>query len=112
MQKAIEIKGEDYFYPVDEDACLYAIDGKPSCIVGYAINILDPDAFANLASVEEEYGTENAESLTDAPLGGKVRYLPGDFWDDDAAYFASVVQSNQDRGIQWGLALAYGEDRA
>lgn len=112
LRKAVKLKGEDYVYPEEEkfmSSCRYATDeGKPSCIVGHVVNILDPEAFAHLAAVEAEQGTTAAEDLTHS--GYDDSYLPVDFWDRDTARVLGIAQAQQDIGSKWGDALGTAED--
>lgn len=99
-------KGENYIY--ERQLCRYADkNGKPSCFVGHVVYILDPEAFAQLAKHEDEYGTESVKFLM-----GDDDYLPVRFWSHQAAEFLSVVQDRQDGRATYGEALAYAEDRA
>lgn len=105
-REALAEKGEDYIYLKRE--CVYAEDGVPSCFVGHVVYILDPEAFAQLAEREDEYGTESVKFL----MGSDDDYLPLYFWTADAADLLAIVQDGQDRRKTWGDALAYAEDQA
>lgn len=127
-RKIVAEKGPDYVYPRNSinggggygtnTGPVYAEDGKPSCLVGHVVHALDPEAFAHLASVEEAYGTEAAESLTyhgfdsDAEDESNYHYLPEDFWDVEAETLMNSAQTSQDVGNPWGVALAQAEDEA
>lgn len=114
LRKAVELKGEDYTYPDNEMAdgtCRYATaESTPSCIVGHVVHILDPEAFAQLARVEGEHGTDAASSLAWRPIDGGEGYLAPGFWSDRAAGFLQAAQNMQDGGFTWGDALAHAED--
>lgn len=98
-------KGEGYVY--EKFSCSYADNGEPSCFVGHVVYILDKEAFARLAKVEEELGTESVKYL----MGGDD-YLPVGFWTTAASDFLAIVQDQQDGRETYGYALATAEDKA
>ena len=111
FQNAVDLKGEDYVYRPFKVAsgsieCVYAKDGEPSCIVGYAINELDPEAFKKVAEWEKTvhedsnvspWGSSDVDAVAAA---GLVEFEP------DALELAEKVQYMQDRSEPWGDALA------
>lgn len=108
MRKVVERMGSEYVYPENEKRngmCMYSHDGRPSCIVGYVINELDPAAFQQLAEAEQiARSGKEAEDLVYA------LWLDADFWDRSGERVASDAQLAQDRGAPWGTALAVAED--
>lgn len=103
LVKAIAEKGEDYLYEkyVDENGysmCKYVVqdakgDDCPSCIVGYAINCIDPALFAILAVEEAENGGMSALEIHAV-----------DF-ESSAKWALQAAQTVQDGCGTWGEAL-------
>lgn len=59
IEKVVAERGGDYVYDSGrgDSGCFYSTtDGKPSCIVGYVINELNPEAFEKVAAKESKLG--------------------------------------------------------
>ena len=118
MRAVVAEKGSDYVYPESEKdggTCQYAHKGTPSCIVGHLIHRLDPEAFAHLAVVEADHGSEPALGLVYIyPNGetaeGSYSYLKERLWPEDLDIAIQEAQSAQDFGKTWGDALGEFED--
>ena len=113
VRDAVALKGEDYVYEPPKDdlyggpTCLYAFDGKPSCIVGHVFAAL------GVPIKPMEYG-ENSEEKGIYSFG-----VAGDVADrlehDElvgftiaAKDFLRVVQRKQDEFYTWSDALQAG----
>lgn len=85
-----QIHGEGY-------TCVYFKAGAPSCLVGYA---LEPE----LREAGVRPGTENNnEAIAQLAHRGVVALTK------PAARYLSVIQENQDTGVQWGQAVESAE---
>jgi hypothetical protein len=101
-EAVIEIANEkpDYIYPEDlrNSGCRYAVDGKPSCIVGHA-----------LAKVGIDIGViETLDIDGGIPAHYLSSKLPEFIEDNDeegSMAFLQEVQSSQDNGSPWGEAV-------
>lgn len=110
LREIVDEKGADYVYNFREPSqCVYfdPSDGTPSCIVGHWL------ARHNVSLWDEGDGwyTEinlgtNATSLLDRDYN----YVPVDV-DADGALLLEYVQSYQDGGIPWGMALSMAVSR-
>lgn len=96
--KLLELAAErpDYVYVLPRSsrgAAVYADDdGNPSCIVGYVLVDLDPEAFEDAHRREENSFSPNYGSI--AP----ERVSP-------AAQLLDMAQDLQDAGFTWGRAV-------
>lgn len=105
LKKALEDRGEGYVYPESEKVsgvCMYATaDGAPSCIVGYVLNELDPEKFAEVAKWERKKVTG------DTTVDDAWRELGLDLYRDQVEAL-EAAQIAQDNGKPWGqAAVAY-----
>jgi hypothetical protein len=102
IQKAVDYRGERW---IDEqtlkgESCIYGHSpNEPSCIVGTAIFLLDPSAFAEI------YGYEGV--VEDNAFIESMAYT-GYHIDSEAIEFFSTCQREQDRGAAWGDAQNAG----
>lgn len=101
LKKALEDRGEDYVYPDDEKhngGCMYATEnGTPSCIVGYVLNELDPEKFAEVARWERD------EDTADTAVGDAYLAVGLDLHRDQVDAL-EAAQVKQDQGLPWGRA--------
>lgn len=93
MEQAVAERGRDYLYPEDDkqgSVCQYKTkNGKPSCIIGAALHILNPD-----------FVPARGSSL---PASAVLTELGVD--DDRLLHAAQTAQSEQDQDMTWGFAL-------
>lgn len=101
--KRIVDESPEYVYrQPGPDACVYAYEGKPSCVVGHwlaAEGIPLPDWGSALNSLE----SDSSEFL-------KFLGSHGVELDYDGVWFMSRMQEMQDRGIPWGRAYQKAMD--
>jgi len=102
MAEVVAEHGEDYVYSDEyknkDGDCVYAVHGKPSCLIGHVIYKLDPDAFDDLAAHEAGWGSASAGDLI------ADQYLLPGFWDNRTAMVMQEAQALQDREGTWGAA--------
>ena len=105
--RSIAEKNPDFVYdrPDPNRGCLYAYDGKPSCIVGHALSNL---------GVEIEF-LQHLDTAIDGGVGvleALQTYDEFEIDDDQAADLVSLVQNFQDSGVPWGQAVEAAEEEA
>jgi hypothetical protein len=76
----------------DSNVCVYAVDGKPSCIVGVIIHKHDPELFEVVA---REHNIRTVEQLV----------MRGLIADNAAATLLNSVQGYQDLKMTWAEAV-------
>jgi hypothetical protein len=87
-------KGADYVYPARQDSwpsCVYFEGDTPSCIVGHVF----ADIGLTPAEIEETSFDEEPEEVVG-------------LFDKNAQRLLFFVQSNQDEGTPWGVAVDSG----
>lgn len=99
LQKALEVRGEDYVYPKVDGYCNYVRDGEPSCLVGVVLHALGVPV-------------ERLEKADRFPVGGKsagalMRELDAEGWTipHEVRWIFANVQDEQDNGVPWGIAV-------
>lgn len=100
LRAALDEKGEDYVYD-SSNGCRYEKEGGPSCLVGYVIHKLDPDAFQRVVEFENDHLMNKGDNSF-SNVASSLR-LPFDY---DQRRALEMVQSAQDRGASWGRAVA------
>jgi hypothetical protein len=102
MEQAVEMRGEDFTYPVEwrrqywetegtvVGACKYQHDGEPACLIGLALYLLDPELLP-----DEGSWTGARVQLESAGIGTVTTWKA-----------ASDAQVLQDANRTWGEALA------
>lgn len=107
-RKVVEEHGGDFVYVPERhgysNGCVYAKDGKPSCLVGHVINVLDPDQFEFIAHREDGGTSKTVAELT------AYGWMDGNFWTKDAAIAMLAAQNVQDGGGTWGEAQYAAEN--
>lgn len=121
LEKVVADRGEDFIYEKpDNDRCLYAYAGEPSCGVGYAIFLADRQAFEQVVKIEQKVGHSfpasdfsdefdneqevddygyNLEREQEEVESVDLRFTP------QAATLMVVFQQEQDNGEPYGNAL-------
>jgi len=100
--------GKDYVYPpaARMEKCRY-VDKDGGCFIGRALRRLGASEEAlrdSLIQSETSFG-----ELYDVPTNtSAASRLPREWLSESAAMLANLVQSQQDDGIPWGQALAFG----
>lgn len=101
ITKAVEARGQDYHYPFEEKlfseqgpefgaSCQYKReDGSPSCIIGYALHLINP-----------ELVPERGEPIAASDLLNRLGVV-----DSYLMKAAEAAQYDQDNGTSWGRAL-------
>lgn len=100
--QAINERGGDYTYRDNHDfsACTYGeADGSPSCLIGCAINYLDPELFAALLIEEAAVNDDTGDGLS--VLGIKKAFGMSPI----ARRAMTQAQAVQDGGGTWHSAL-------
>lgn len=97
--KAVQEKSEDYVYPQENGECVYAVNGKPSCLIGHIVHILDADLFEKLEAEDVQRHREAEHTTCD-----EMTCLESVFTE------AQIVALNraqicQDQGYSWGTAF-------
>lgn len=100
LKSALEAKGDDYVYD-NNGACVYAIGGEPSCIVGHVLKEIDPEAFQRVVNFEQDYQANRGDNS----FRNVVMKLNLQFNRDQARALARM-QQKQDTGSTWGSAVA------
>lgn len=104
LKAALDAKGDDYVYEERlNGACVYSLEGRPSCIVGHVLHALDPDMFERVAAFEANQGENNG----DTSFSNVVVKLNLPF-ETDQRRALQEVQAEQDNGKPWGGAVATG----
>ncbi len=109
-QNEIAKEGEDFIYKKSERSvyengalgsadCYYYEDGVPSCLVGRMLDV------AGLITAEK---IENTSANEDGVI--KLIRARGFSFTEDAKYFMSALQQNQDGGATWGRAYRLASD--
>lgn len=108
IKQAVELRGAEYVYSDAEKVptpgsliqrCVYSNqDGSPSCLIGQALYLIDPELMPSFdESLEED---ASASTVLRARLGlGEDDLTPT--W----VRAAQAAQSAQDDGASWGVAL-------
>ncbi|WMI33977.1 hypothetical protein SEA_ERENYEAGER_107 [Microbacterium phage Erenyeager] len=107
IERVVADRGEDYVYDNGrnkkwEQGCFYASkDGEsPSCVVGFVVNALNPEAFRKIVEVEigggASFDVQDALAYTDGELNIST----------EARRALQKAQDEQDGGKPWGDALA------
>ncbi|AXC36209.1 hypothetical protein SEA_MUSETTA_105 [Microbacterium phage Musetta] len=104
IEKVVAERSPDYVYKSgrDDNGCFYASkDGEsPSCVVGFVVNALNPEAFRKIVEVEinagESFEVQDALTYTDGELNIST----------EARRALQKAQDEQDNGKPWGEALA------
>jgi hypothetical protein len=126
LDKVVAERGQDYVYPRAEngDQCLYSFeDGRPACIVGAVIALVDPEGFERIVEKESPqpspyYGEEEVLVRREAgsvkaiaAIVGKERgpeygaWKPFVTFEDEATVDALLeAQRAQDVNRPWGEA--------
>lgn len=124
LAQAVEARGSDYVYPdASGNLCYYSTaQGEPGCIVGYAVSVLDKDAFDSLRRLEPVYSLDVeiagvpqvsrrsagdvyaiVERKGDTENFGNVAVIGAP---EEAVRGLKAAQVVQDSGDTWGEALA------
>lgn len=101
LSKALEANGDDYVYPQAEGACVYSLEGEPSCIVGHVLHTLDPEMFKKVEEFERDYDQNGG----DTSFGAMVAKLGLPFETEQRRALQNV-QVQQDMGHTWGYSVA------
>ena len=90
LRECVAEAGEDYVY---KGSCVYALGGKPSCLIGKALAKLG----VPITTLEwmDEFGDTSAKSM--------LPYLG--VYNDKVRRMAYAAQTAQDTGFTWGFAL-------
>lgn len=84
-------RAEGWYSPFGSTICRYGLpDGTPACLIGYAINLVDPTQFAQIA---------------DSAGGADEIFAELDVSDYGLGVAANAAQSLQDEQGTWGAAL-------
>jgi hypothetical protein len=108
LDKIIEANGEDHTYEAENGVCYYSTpEGKPGCIVGQVIALLDPEAFQFLVKIE--YETTRSLWRDQRISAGGIDELVNDehIVNVENVHLLMALadaQQAQDRGETWGQA--------
>lgn len=97
LNKALDLKGQDYVYKQNDGSCDYAVAGEPSCLVGHVLHTLDPEMFKRVAEWERD---PSSGDLTFDCVWSDLE-LP---FDREQVKALRLAQVAQDQGKNWGVA--------
>jgi hypothetical protein len=107
LKNVVNEYGPDHIYErnfTNASGCVYAENGRPSCLVGIVLHRSGRFALDNLIALDEDsYGTGSAACAI-------VLAFP-DRLTNGAAAVLQAAQSEQDEGKPWGEALSAAENR-
>lgn len=94
---------EDFVYR--QPQCRYADEsGNPSCVVGHAVNQLDPEVFAVIRQTEVNLGRSPSIGYSNEFREGEILGIS-----NDGLLILQAAQAAQDGGETWGDALEIAE---